>query len=380
MKELEKSGGIVKGFPNYLHIPTKSLDTSEESVKLFNKIFLWCKKNKNLGLIEWTSSGGISLTRSAKYGNVWGWKKNGWLTELTLIYWVNEDTRMACRWQFGRGEPALGDRTGGYSGRKAIQRAKKDALAFGFNLDDLAIKNGMEVKKTIPAPLIWVDESILNRELDGVHHIDFRSSHCFGMFESFPQLEEMIRFWYSLRKKSEVYKNQLVMTWGAFQSPALCGAKWSHISKAGIESTNRRVLEMVDILKRTGRKILCLNTDGIWYQGEIYHGENEGDDIGQWTNDHQNCKIRFKSRGAYEFIEDNQYYPVFRGRTNLDNIKPRSQWEWGDIFHEKCISSFYKFDSEKGILPLTEEELENAEAVEKLLEHIKRKKIDKLIK
>lgn len=319
------------------------------------------------------------MDSSSKYGDVWGWRRSGWLIEIILICWIKEE-RYACRWQFGRGEVDLGDKTGGYSGRKALARARKDALKFGFNLDELAIPNGMEVKKTIPNPLIWLDDAIVNKTIEGVHHIDFKSSHCFGMFESFPQLEEMIRFWYSLRKKSEVYKNQLVMTWGAFQSPALCGAKWSHISKAGIESTNRRVLEMVDILKRTGRKILCLNTDGIWYQGDIYHGENEGEDIGQWMNDHTNCKIRFKSKGCYEFIEDGIYCPVARGRTNLDNIKKRSEWEWGDIYHEKCLTSFYKFDSEEGILPMTEEEIEMAETIEKVIQSRNNKKIDKLIK
>ena len=75
-----------------------------------------------------------------------------------------------------------------------------------------------------------------------------------------------------------------------------------------------------------------INVDGIWYQGEIYHDEDEGPNIGQWANDHINCKWRAKSSGSYEFIEDGKYYPVVQGCTGYDCVKPRTEWEWGDIY------------------------------------------------
>lgn len=378
-EEIIKESCLIIGSPNYLKIKTVSLDTSSESVKKFNKIFFWCKKQKNISFISWTSSGGLSLKQYI-YNDCWGYRVNGWLIELCIILYDEDDNRHGVRYQFGRGEPKLGDRTGGYSGRKAIARAKKDALKLGFDLDDLAIKNGLEVKKTIPKPLIWVDDSIIFRKLEKVHHIDFHSSHPFGMFEAFPILEPMIRLWYDMRHYSDQYKNQLVMFWGALQSKALCGAKWSHIAKAGIESTNRRVLEMVERLKKNNRKVICLNTDGIWYQGDIFHGEGEGEDIGQWTNDHIDCVIRFKSRGSYEYIENDQYTPVSRGRTNLDNIKPRENWEWGDIFHEKCVNTIYKFTKDEGIIPKTQKEIEEDNILDDFFDKAQKRKLDKIIK
>ena len=65
--------------------------------------------------------------------------------------------------------------------------------------------------------------------------------------------------------------------------------------------------ELAKQLKDSGRMVLAYNTDGIWYCGEIYHGEGEGNGLGQWSNDHTNCTIRFKSAGSYEYIENGKY-------------------------------------------------------------------------
>jgi hypothetical protein len=102
-------------------------------------------------------------------------------------------------------------------------------------------------------------------------------------------------------------------------------------------------------LRQAGRQILAYNTDGIWYAGEEYHGEGEGPELGQWGHDHRNCKIRFKSAGAYEFIEDGKYYPVIRGLTLLDKVKDRdTEWQWGDIFNAPEYG--YYFDEDKGVV------------------------------
>lgn len=88
--------------------------------------------------------------------------------------------------------------------------------------------------------------------------------------------------------------------------------------------------------------VLLYNTDGIWYCGDVYHGEGEGKRLGEWENDHINCMFRAKSAGSYEFVEDGKYYPVVRGRTNLDLITPRENWKWGDIFKKEAkVIEFY---------------------------------------
>ena len=115
-----------------------------------------------------------------------------------------------------------------------------------------------------------------------------------------------------------------------------------------------QVINLSQILEDTGRKVLMHNTDGIWYQGEIYHGDGEGKSICQWENDHINCTYRAKSKGIYEFIEDGKYTVVARGRYELDKIKPRDKWEWGDIYYTgKCCE--YVFDKETEHLYIKED-------------------------
>ena len=117
-----------------------------------------------------------------------------------------------------------------------------------------------------------------------------------------------------------------------------CGYKYAHLSRDAITDNNNRIIKLSDELSSQGRVILSYNTDGIWYQGEIYHGNGEGHDLGQWENDHINCQFRMKSDGSYEFIENGKYYPVVRGYTRLDRIKPRTEWVWGDIYQAGIIT------------------------------------------
>jgi hypothetical protein len=137
------------------------------------------------------------------------------------------------------------------------------------------------------------------------------------------------------------------MTWGMFQCAGLHGAAWAHISRDGIKDTNDRLKEITKRLVAAGRVPLCYNTDGVWYLGEVYHGEGEGKNMGEWENDHINCKIRFKSRGAYEYIENDVYHPVIRGVSSYERVKPKKDWEWGDIY--QGIINEYSWDEDLGV-------------------------------
>ena len=104
-----------------------------------------------------------------------------------------------------------------------------------------------------------------------------------------------------------------------------------------------------------GRHLILTNVDGIWYTGDIYHGDGEGDKLGQWSNDHMNCTCRAKSAGAYEYIENGEYHAVVRGSTNLDKIKPRDQWVWGDIYNEDAVPKKWML-TEDGLTEVIDEE------------------------
>lgn len=314
---------------------------NEEGVDKFNRIYITIKNQPNIIEIERTDSGGISIAGIRGVSEQYGIIQLAWMLEMTIIIYF-EGHVLGVRYQFGY--PKLEK---SFSGRRALNHAKKDCEKFGIDLESLAIKNGLEVKKEIEKPKIWFDTDYKDMVLNNCHHIDRHSSHPAGMVKYFPILKPLLEYYYKKRNTNKVAKAQLVMLWGAFQSKSLCGARWSHIAKAGIHDTNEFVDDMMKKLRKSGRNVIATNTDGVWYQGEIYHGEGEGDDMGERHNDHTNCMLRFKSAGSYEYIENGNYTPVVRGRTTLDKLKDREHWEWGDIY--KGASVMYEFDLNKGL-------------------------------
>lgn len=227
-----------------------------------------------------------------------------------------------------------------------IEELAKD----GVNIYDYTIDNGKEIKEQIEKPLIEFMPNIIDETLENVHHIDFHNSYPAGLANTHPEFRPTIERLYNNRKNPEsslLYKAILVMSIGYMQSykPKQGRfAEWAHLSRDAIKDNNMRVIYIATQLKNSGRKVLGFNTDGVWYQGDIYHGDFEGNKLGEWSNDHINCKFRAKSNGAYEFIENNTYHPVVRGLTKLDAIKSRDNWEWGDIYKSPVI--YYEFNTE----------------------------------
>lgn len=244
---------------------------------------------------------------------------------------------------------------GAVTGREAFLTFVNCCKKYGINLEDYAIDNGAYVKEQIESPRIELaKERYLNVVYEDAHHLDLNSSYMTGIAQAFPELYPPIKEIYDKRKEDPKNKSVLTNTFG------FCQSKWcningkhyalAHLSKAAIEYNNRVIDELTDKLKKSGRRVIAYNTDGIWYDGEIYHDETEGTDLGQWKNDHTNCTLRFKSAGAYEYIDGDTYYPVVRGITNLDKIKPRSEWKWGDIFTDDAELLLWKYQENIGIV------------------------------
>ena len=108
---------------------------------------------------------------------------------------------------------------------------------------------------------------------------------------------------------------------------------------------------MIAKLELNGRIPLLTNTDGIWYYSDLgpYHDNNEGDKLGNWQNDHNNCKFLMTSEGAYQYEENNVCYSVVRGLCNLDLVEPdRTKWKFGDILNLNNVYTF-KFNFIKGV-------------------------------
>lgn len=329
---------IIEGEPNYSNLSiVYNKPMNVESVKEFNNITSSIEKMR-LPLIERTISGGISTKGIKKYISQWDWRYNTWSAEITLI--LNDDGFLyGGRFQIGRVKTDEKDKDFA-SGRQCLRRFRRDCVDKGIDLKALELtpEEGKKVKATIEAPYIDITFGIEDSVIHNAHHIDFHSSHIAGIVKNYPQLKPVFDMYYENRHDNEAYKRQLVITWGALQSGCLCRSRWANISRDGMHDTNERLKEITKRLEDNGRKILAHNTDGVWYQGEIYHGKGEGDKMGEWQNDHVNCMIRFRSVGAYEYIENGKYTAVVRGLIGYDSVEPdRNKWKWGDIYKGESI-------------------------------------------
>ena len=242
----------------------------------------------------------------------------------------------------------------------AFNMFKSKCSDYGIDLDDYAITNGDEVKKEIPSPMI--NMNILHKEtskgLTNVHHLDFHNSYPAGLANTHPEFRPVIDEFYKGRDEHPEYKFVLNDTIGWMQSWAPEQGRfalWAHLSRDAIVDNNNRIHELTEKLIRSGRTIIGHNTDGIWYQGPIYHGEGEGPELGQWEHDYINCRFRAKSAGAYEFegtkvkTGEFKYKAVMRGLSGKDIIEPdRSKWSWGDIYKEKV--NYFTFNEKDGIV------------------------------
>lgn len=351
MKDIRKV--LAEKFPhstevykfNYLNIPITWLTPTEENVELFNEVYAFCLEQLGNGRkFTRTRSGGISISREnySFYREMWDVQTTSSTIELTLklstgnfrIKVSNVVKSDITEYDEDGNSIMIGGRTSFKVWAKVFDR-------FGIDIKDYASDAGEERRAEIEKPMIYApDVSVFGETIEGAHHLDVNSAFAAGIAEDFPELSEAIKWMYNRRNENKNYKSYLVAAIGYFQS-RFCKFKYADLSKHARNNCNKYIRDLATKLENNGRKILLYNTDGIWYSGEMYHDENEGHELGQWKNDHKNCKLRIKSHGAYEYIEKiineegvevEKYKPVVRGRTILDRYLPREQWEWGDIY------------------------------------------------
>lgn len=310
---------------------------------LFNEIYTYLN-NTDMNTIIRTKSGSIANGPKAVTNSfAWDIQKSSLGAMLTIILGVHIYVL-----KFGTFK---GTKAPEIYPAQAFKAFDNKCLEHGINLNDYKIDNGAEIKETIEKPLIIMLETHEESDpgIENVHHIDFHNSFPAGLANTHPEFRPVVEYFYEKRKEDPVNKAVLNYTIGWMQSLKNGRkAEWAQLSRDAIADNNKRVNELACILTVTGHKIIGFNTDGIWYQGEIYHGPGEGKNLGEWENDHVDCLFRAKSDGAYEFIENGEYKAVLRGQSTLDTTKPdRSEWTWGDIYKTGIIG--WKFDDEKGI-------------------------------
>lgn len=346
---------------NKYKIPKIKLSFDEEGINTFNSVYQWMLNKENFN--DWmrinpTPSGGIPTAKNRLILPAYMLTESRTSIELILL----------CRegqYRFIIGSAK--DSKTGITGQDAYNTFCSVCRKFGIDIEDLAIDNGKEVKKTIPSPKVEIAPAVRKGDLIGryknfsnCHHIDINSAYMAVISYYYPVLQPAINYIYDKRKvdTSGKYKAILTHTYGFFQS-RWCrlnghGYALAQLSKSAISGTIAILEDLTRELEAAGRQVLLYNTDGLWYEGELYHNNAEGKALGQWKHDYINCVLNIKSKGAYQFEGTETktgariFKPVLRGVSSYEKIVPRERWKWDDIYKGVVLS--YKFDEERGII------------------------------
>lgn len=326
--------------PNYKMIPI----TYTNNVDEFNEVYMKLKDLEKKGKISYgiarTQSKGIKIDREFSFLNKYDVTTNANLGCELLVLAQGGMFRLQYR-----ATKSQGNIIKGYD---AFKRFRSELAKRGIRIEDYYIDNGSEVKATIEKPMIAIaEEPFKDLIFENVHHVDIHSSYPSGMAEFIPEWKPTIEYLYKTRKECPENKAVLNYACGYFQSEGLFKAKLAHVSKYAIARNNEKIRNMAKWLEKTGRTVLLYNTDGIWFSGKSTGLKSK--ELGEFEEDHTNCKFRVKTKGAYEFIENGKYTAVVRGLTKYDKIVPREKWQWGDIYREDATPIELMFDRQDGI-------------------------------
>lgn len=235
------------------------------------------------------------------------------------------------------------DKNNPISGTKALKIILKKAEEFGvldvFESIKVSESEGIELNKSNEKPLILCcNNKYLGNTFDNVHHIDLNSSYASRICEEYESLRPMYEYLYNKRhENNDYYKHVLTNSIGAMHSKYcvdITGKRqpfaYTKLAQIAINGTNREIRKLYTRLLLEGYEPLLVNTDGIWYKGDMLEGETT--EFGGWKIDHTNCKLYIKSAGAYQYIENGIVKSIVRGPSTLDMIKPnRDDWKWLEI-------------------------------------------------
>lgn len=337
---------------NATSIPITRKPMIAESVDWFNQVYQTIvNQGSYWHKIVRTPSGGISVKRNNFLPPMYDVTHTVSTVCLTIV------SELGCYRIIIGSSPKEND---DITGREAYNRLKNEFKIDNIDIESYAIENGKDVKDKIVKPYIKLaDPRIAGKTYYNAHHIDINSSFLAGVACAHPELRPTIERIYDNRKSGSEYQNKLykaILThsYGFFQSKFLRinnhPYALAQFAKEALDFNNAVIDDLALKLELSGRQVLAYNTDGIWYIGDIYTDNNTGTKLGQYKNDHTNCTIRFKSAGAYEYVENDTYNVTVRGQTLLDRVIPRDEWHWGDIFRDCAEVIKFVWSDTLGIL------------------------------
>lgn len=340
---------------NYMKIPVNRVDVDK-----YNELVDWCLVQKDLKRgIERTRSGGISLKSDFmnKWDSVPRISRNGNCIGAELIIIIFRANKKGVDFFCGRFQ------IGSYQGAKDVEKHICGRQAYfelrkifehnGIDLEKYMLKTkeeGLRVKKTIQPPMIDIAVGAYPDVVyENAWHYDINSSYASGIKDIIPEAEPIIEKIYYERHQKPLNKDILNMSIGFFQS-SFVEYRLSHISKHSIELNNDKLSNKAIELIRKGCKILSYNTDGFWFipTKEIEDKLESSTKLGEFKIDHKRCTYRMKSKGVYEFIENGVYFPVVRGQCEMDKLKSRSDWRWGDIYSQGAKVIVFEYLKDTG--------------------------------
>lgn len=356
---------------NLVHIPITWMDPTDNNAANWSSAY---RATLNYADIIPTLSGGISKApmNFRYYSKLLDVTKNS-----ISLYIVEPDHCYALRFRDAFRKPDDGE---SLSGSVAFNKFRRLLKKNGYDIGDLAIPNGKEVKETIAPPDIRLIPEFRDKILERAFHVDINSAYFAGIEKHFGYcgdgaMSETIRYVYDHRSDGTPttrYNKSILVCAQGFAQSQWCrftapgeespkGYSLAHLSKAGIEDCKKTLGEIIKLYEKIGCKLVATNTDGAWFVPPIGHAGNlnylrgvpgYGMGLGEFKIDHYDCLLRYRSKGAYEYIENGTYKPVIRGQTHLDFEKPRSQWEWGDIYHKQAYVIRWRFIEDKQAIDL----------------------------
>ena len=225
------------------------------------------------------------------------------------------------------------------TGHSALVYFRKNA---GHLAQKYAIKTNAEVAKVkaqILKPYIKLVAKADKIFEDGyIIHLDLNSAYPAGIAATTPELSDFFINEYKKKKNGDNSAKALLNYGiGAMQSLKLTGFRYPELSRRAIEWTRLQLEEMTKNIYKvdSDAQIIAYNTDGLWVKLSskialliLQEIMSFGSELGQWKVDHEVEKLRFKSAGAYEYIEKGEYHAVVRGIPKTIS----KDFKWGDIY------------------------------------------------
>ena len=311
----------------FTYLPSKRVSNIITDKDEFNEIIAHCKSYPTE--YKLTKHGAIRTHLMIRNG--WCWDDRNIVSKNTYCIILIEEGRL---YQFTFWPGKDKEEEHGITGVDALHRFKEKC---GEIAEKYALTNNDEIakiKETIEKPLISLTSFgnlFIDEEIENVKHLDIHSAYPAFLCKAHPEFYDYFNELYVGRHDHPEYKSYLNFCIGAMQSLKIRGKRYPELSRAGVNGTRDYILELTEKMRKQGFLVIGYNTDGIFYSHPDdldYHDENEGDDMGQWRTDHHFEKIRFKSAGAYEYIENGEYHAVVRGIPK----EISKNFTWGDIY------------------------------------------------